>query len=337
MESRMQTRSLMRRLKLTLREHLPDRLIDLIREINIGSRWWVDLYQFHLSKPGSHTLTGAARSVFLTIQNALDRKWVLFRPETPAPGHAMYKICLHLGYRITSDRTRRFRVGVRWSDTAFAPDDEILSGLAHEHTVANIACQDTSKARVAELFARVFGYTLAVDPRVYQGKCVQKSDANAQHDGRIIQAPTNPEPGYVYQRLIDNEVEAGVVQDMRMPVIGDRMPFVYVKYRPTEVRFKNRNSRVELGQVEELLSPEEVASVKAFCAAMRLDYGEIDVLRNRDDGRIYIVDVNTTPSGPPNQIAPEDGRRAIAHMARVFQDVFLREHSALEPAGLGRR
>jgi hypothetical protein len=34
---------------------------------------------------------------------------------------------------------------------------------------------------------------------------------------------------------------------------------------------------------------------------MGLDYGELDVLRDADDGRLYVVDVNTTPFGPVNR------------------------------------
>lgn len=32
---------------------------------------------------------------------------------------------------------------------------------------------------------------------------------------------------------------------------------------------------------------------------MGLDYGELDILRNNLDGRIYVVDVNKTLWGPP--------------------------------------
>jgi hypothetical protein len=329
MERSGQARSLTRRLKALLRDRLPERLVDRLRDLSVSTHWVPDLYRFHLSASDTGSLSGQARSALRTTQALLDRKWVLFRPEVPARGHAMYKICLQLGYRITSDRTRPFAIAMRWSDTTFAPDDEVLSRLADGHLVLNLACQDTSKARVADTFARVFGYTLAVDPRVYQGKCVRKSDRNAQHDGSIVDAPRDPEPGFVYQRLIDNEVEGGLVQDMRMPVIGRQIPFVYLKYRPTEIRFKNRNIRVELARVDEVLSRQEAVKVREFCDAMRLDYGEIDVLRNREDGKVYIVDVNATPSGPPNHISREGERAALGAMARAFTEVLAgvdREH-----------
>jgi len=44
---------------------------------------------------------------------------------------------------------------------------------------------------------------------------------------------------------------------------------------------------------------------------MALDYGELDVLRNKNDGKIYIVDVNNTPQGPPANTEKEQGIEAI--------------------------
>ena len=52
---------------------------------------------------------------------------------------------------------------------------------------------------------------------------------------------------------------------------------------------------------------------------MHLDYGELDVLRNRDDGLLYIVDVNPTPWGPPNHLSRQETAHAIRGMAREFQ------------------
>ena len=40
-----------------------------------------------------------------------------------------------------------------------------------------------------------------------------------------------------------------------------------------------------------------MAKILAVCREMGLDYGELDVLRDREDGRLYILDVNDTPSG----------------------------------------
>jgi hypothetical protein len=56
---------------------------------------------------------------------------------------------------------------------------------------------------------------------------------------------------------------------------------------------------------------------------MDLDYGELDLLRDRGDGRIYVVDVNSTPWGPPNHISEDQSRIAVARMASAFRQAFL--------------
>lgn len=312
--------SLIRQMKGMLRERLPEPLVERLRQVSISAHWLADMYRFNLSMAATDTFSGRARNALQITRTILDRKWVLFRPEVPAYGHAMYKICLQLGYRITGDRTRPFEVAIGWEDTAFAVKDNVLSQLSSTHVVLNLDCQDTSKTRVATIFGQVFGYSLAIDPRRHQGRCVRKSEINAQHDGTIVECPTDRVAGFAYQKLIDNEVAGGLVQDMRMPVIGHQIPFVYLKYRPVDIRFKNLNTRVELARVEDVLSPEEVDKAKQFCRALSLDYGEIDILRNKEDGRVYIIDVNTTPSGPPNHISGEGERTAVVEMATAFEE-----------------
>ena len=55
-----------------------------------------------------------------------------------------------------------------------------------------------------------------------------------------------------------------------------------------------------------------------FCRTIGLDMGEIDVLRDNATGRIYIVDVNSMPFGPPKPISLKDGLRAITLYAELF-------------------
>jgi glutathione synthase/RimK-type ligase-like ATP-grasp enzyme len=80
---------------------------------------------------------------------------------------------------------------------------------------------------------------------------------------------------------------------------------------------------VELASTADVLSPEEVERIIRFCRRMGLDYGELDVLRHRDDGRIYIVDVNTTPWGPPIQLSTQGKRAALLKLATTFKAAFV--------------
>jgi len=54
-----------------------------------------------------------------------------------------------------------------------------------------------------------------------------------------------------------------------------------------------------------------------------LDYGELDVLRDNDNGKIYIVDVSNTPWGPPNNISNKEGKIALIKLADTFRKGFL--------------
>ena len=56
---------------------------------------------------------------------------------------------------------------------------------------------------------------------------------------------------------------------------------------------------------------------------MRLEYGELDILRDLDNKKIYIVDVNNTPFGPPANISAAQGKEAIRILAEAFEEAFL--------------
>jgi hypothetical protein len=51
---------------------------------------------------------------------------------------------------------------------------------------------------------------------------------------------------------------------------------------------------------------------------MALDFGGLDVLRDREDGRIYIVDVNKTDMGPPSALTAKDKLTAMRGLAQAF-------------------
>lgn len=184
----------------------------------------------------------------------------------------------------------------------------------------NGAMLDSSKDHLGSAFARIFGYGLAVDPTRHTGPCVAKSNVNAAHDGRILICPTERrEPSVSYQRLIDNTVDQERVLDIRVPVIGNELPFAYLKYRPAAVRFSNINTQVSIARIDDVLSRREQELIKALCSAIALDVGELDVLRDRADGRIYVVDANRMPFGPPKPMRLRDAYRAVALYAQALR------------------
>jgi hypothetical protein len=190
----------------------------------------------------------------------------------------------------------------------------------------NFDCVDVSKSRIAAAFEAAFGYELALDPAAHRGPAVEKSELNGAHDGRIVACPSPARPGYVYQRLIDNRAAqrggdgAELVEDFRCPTVGGRPVCVFIKRRAIATRFANQNCEVELTTPERVFSPDEIARIGDFARRLGLDWGGVDVLRDRAEGRLYIVDANKTDMGPPIALPLSDKLAATRALARALCD-----------------
>ncbi len=251
-----------------------------------------------------------------------------FYPQVPYAEYTIWKVCSLLGLR-----RRRLRVGAKtvyvFDDNDFEPgrlpDLDTIKGANPVRTI-NLRCTDISKTTVSRAFEQVFGYGIELDPTTHRGPIVVKSDANARHDGKVIEAPVarvDIDPGCVYQRLVDNERPGGLVEDIRVPVVGTMVPFVYLKYKPLETRFLVENRFVQLRECRDVFSGDEVERILEVCRRLGLDCGELDVVRDRATSRLYILDVNKTPWGPTNHLGLLDCYRAMWRMAQAFKRSFL--------------
>ena len=192
----------------------------------------------------------------------------------------------------------------------------------------NFQCTDISKSAIDTQHMKIFGRSVCIpanklDP---EETYVVKSEANAAHDGKIVkgnEVGSLDLSGSVLQRLIDNRLNDRNVYDIRVPVIGNRIPFVYIKSRPMGIRFSNANSTATITATENYLSKDEIDSILKFCRAVGLDYGELDVLRDAKTQEIFVVDVNNTPSGPPNGLTTNEVMHALREMSWVFASEFL--------------
>jgi hypothetical protein len=258
-------------------------------------------------------LAGAAHRVIRP------RRTILFAPQTPMPMYIVYKLCAVLGYRMETDPRRPYDLGFRFCDKTF--NDSILP-VAPGTRVINAAATDVSKAWAQECWGAAAGYPLRIDPTRHVGPAVCKANANAAHDGRIVQCPiTEVEPSKVYQRLIDNTYGCapGMVMEYRIAIHGDRIPVVYLKYRPVAARFNPlTNTRIELHDPMVVFTDRERAALVRCAKAMGLDFCDMDVLRDVRDGRIYAVDVNCCSFGPPVKLERARGR-ALRLLADSFQ------------------
>jgi hypothetical protein len=243
---------------------------------------------------------------------------VKFWPSRPHPYSVVYRVFHLLGVKIKIGLANpsKGEIGFLWKDDTFVPQP-LIDGLI------NGRCHDISKEKVETVHSRVFNYSLAIDPLVYTGKIVMKSNLNGAHDGIELDGPVMKKSNHnVYQLVVDNRPPDGrldLVCDFRVPVFSGCPAFVYTKIRPKSIRFSNTNLSVSITpDTLEIFSPSEIERIQHFCDQFGLDYGEIDIVRDWSSKRIYILDVNKTPHGPPNGLSKSDNNLALELYVKSF-------------------
>lgn len=241
-----------------------------------------------------------------------------FTPERARPWYLIWAVARAAGAKLVTDPAHA-DVVMQFEDATYSPNDPPMR-LKPGARLVNFGCRDVSKTTVAKASEVAFGQTLVVDPRAHAGPAVEKSEINAAHDGRIVQCPTAPAPGRTYQRVVDNRMPAdlGLVEDLRTCTIGGKAVCVFLKRRQVTKRFLNTNTEVLLRAPEEVFSAAEMDQISAFTREIGLDWGGVDVLRDRSDGKLYIVDANKTDMGPPIALNLPDKIKAT----RMLRDAF---------------
>jgi hypothetical protein len=239
---------------------------------------------------------------------------IWFAPDRPRPWYLIWAAAAWAGVGIARSPDE--------ATASFYFDDSTQGRPpARWHARAlNYGCTDVSKSHVAQVFEEVFGYPLSVDPQQGFGPAVEKGEANGAHDGRLVSLPMRPRAGRTYQRLIDT-VEDGLAVDLRTPMVGGRPVVVFIKRRPVADRFANHNSQVSLARPRDVFSDVELDRLEVFAKAMGLDWGGLDVLRDRASGRLYVVDVNKTDMGPPLALPFLDKLTAVARLGRALRQL----------------
>lgn len=251
---------------------------------------------------------------------------LLVHPSRPhiEDDYTVTLIACRLGLRLTTDPGRKFGAAMHWHDTTFRPRNPVLEGLAESLPVINLRGNDISKTRVDEAMRQVFGYGLAVDPRTTLGPLVEKSDLNALHDGRIVEGPLfATTAGRVYQRLIQGRPIGSLVEEIRVPVVGDQVPFVHLKYKQRRDPLA-LSVRGMIAKPSAVLGQDEIELLVRFARAMGIDFGEFDVMRHHVDGRVYVFDANNTPCVRFVGVSAADRRATVELLAEAFDVAFLR-------------
>ncbi len=301
------------RLKRTLRRHLPW----LRTEHRLTAAYISQsLYRRH------YVVTRRQVARYVTA-----RRTVLFSPGFPLASRdfAVTKALIKLGVRATRVHESRAPEAVfAWRDSTVVRSDEVASLVSVYGRVINALCLDIGKERVEQVHQSVFGYGLAVDPRL-GGPYLRKSIENAKHDARIFDAAAEPDLGYVYQRPLQNRYAEGLFEEIRLPYVGACLPVCIVKLKVDERRFLGMPGLDEIRTVESdelyavanavplelMFSREEIAQFDRFAREMGLDCGEFDIIRDGDNGRLYLIDVNKTAAGPTILLGPRDMSRYL--------------------------
>lgn len=272
-----------------------DRALKQVRHI----AWWI----------GRMCITGKRPPAFLV--------W----PEMPSRRAALHKMARALNWEVTNRPRRHPIAGMRFADRtdkglAFNPPAS-MDGVQWW----NCNCNDIRKSTLESAHQAAFGYGIAIDPLTYEGLMVEKSDENARHDGRLVQGPLTPgelRENAVYQVNIENVDTHGRYFDYRLMYLLGTFPIIYRKFKPTEARFTNLTDGVEVLNDPSSFTSHELASISQLATLMGVDYAEFDVLRDRSSGKIYVVDINPTPWGPPAQLDLTASRAAIQRMAEAL-------------------
>jgi hypothetical protein len=239
-------------------------------------------------------------------------------PTYPSKKTTLSKIARMNGARLTNKLVRNPDVVVYFENATYGS----ASALRRKYPKAriiNVNCPDISKERVHAVHLEALGYSMNLNPKTYIGVAVEKSDENAMHDGQEVVCPVEfPKTNAVYQKVLDNTNDAGEYVDIRVPVIGNKIPLVYLKFKTLKNRFTNKAHRATLHKPEDIFSEEEISQIEKYAVAMKVDFCEFDVLRHKGNQKIYIIDVNKTPYGPPEPLNRKDKMIALKKLSDAF-------------------
>ncbi len=295
---------------------VPEPLVKTRRDYLITKRLVETNYQYNNQKKSA-------------INHALDSlrllsapgKTIAFYPEVPGLSAVIFDLCAFLNYKVVQGPHLDADCEMLFNDSTFSNLGDFADAFKNPANVINGQCDDISKVNVQHCFQKAFGYPLGVDPATYHGPILKKSNKNYTHDGEIIHGPVKPselDQQYVYQKAIDNRTDDGYFLDLRVPVCGGKIPLVYKKYRSPENRFTDV-SHAEIAEPDKMFTPTELNQILTFVDLLNMDFGELDVLRDNNDERIYIVDANKTPYH--SSLSEELKKSAIGKLANAFEEL----------------
>jgi hypothetical protein len=222
------------------------------------------------------------------------------------------KIFRHLGITPVEPSKREGTLRI-WISNVPGPDRR------RRNTDINGRMLDSSKSDTARLFWGVFGYGYELDPETHQGVAVAKSDANGRIHGRLVTCPLRRRNRLFYSRFLDGP-------EWRVQFYGKNMCVTRVfRERLNGFPVNRRINGSSEHNVEPAgeFSPLELIRLGKMASMAGMDYGGMDVIRDRD-GKIYVIDLNPGPNGPHREAFPaEDWPKVLPVEAALFREAFL--------------
>lgn len=183
--------------------------------------------------------------------------------------------------------------------------------------VINKDCNNTLKDRIDKLWEETTGRGLRIDPMTFKGFCVEKTLEQGTNSGKIIECPYKPKNGFIYLRWVDTRYTKEDIRDFRVVVIKGNVILVVVKPKKINELFGNALRFEEIG-IKDVFSEKDIHHISEFSRKMKLDYGEMDILRSNFDGRIYCTDVNQNPG-----YGFFREKKYLNHVSNIFRKEFL--------------
>jgi hypothetical protein len=258
---------------------------------------------------------------------------VWFYPQRPGTWAKIHVLIKHLGWTYGTESDHDIRA--LFSNRTIDKGGVILDRKGRRkgsttHVLPktiNGGCVDVTKSRTDAVFTQAFGYSSLVSP--VNTDCVEKTEVQAVKGIREVRRGSPRQPGHIYQRKIETRNKRGEWVEFRPMLIGHKIFRVTVK-RKTDWVHGDATAKIDVVPPSHVFSREEIAKIQRMSELFGSDFADFDVLRDRSERRLYVVDVNYTAhrnafDAVGRQLG-ENRQMAFLHgYAKWFSDEFTRD------------
>ncbi|MBN2890742.1 MAG: hypothetical protein JXL97_02655 [Bacteroidales bacterium] len=263
------------------------------------------------------------RKIYFFFANGFKNKNILIYPHYPGRKAGMFQLAKKLNYNLTNKIPKKYELAVYWEYETFRKEFELIDKISKHKKVINLKSRDISKKKVDEVFTKIFGYSSLVNPLEFEGKCVKKGDINGLHNGQIITCPIEKtDENYIYQRIIETTNEENMTTEVRVAIINDKIPYCLMKHKTKDDLFSVGFNKSKLINEEDFFTKEEIQLILKFCKEFNFEFGELDIMRDDNNGKIYIIDTNNTPQ---QRLGKDKNTKKTVYnnLAKIFKEEFI--------------